>query len=284
MRIVRFTEATYDLPKEWLQPRWGMLVDQAIYPLEQAPYEDSMETGVVAPEIVGSPLALEEARLLMPVAPSKIICVGRNYAEHAAEFNNDVPEEPLLFFKPPSSLLAHEDDIVHPAISQRVDHEAELAIVIGQRCRYVPEDEALDTIFAYTVANDVTARDIQRSDKLWTRGKGFDTFCPIGPWLDTHFDFHDRAIRCLVNGEVRQESNTDLMIFSIQAIVAYISQFATLEPGDLILTGTPSGVSALHPGDVVTVEIDGLGTLSNPVISEEDAMAQSNNVDLIDEL
>jgi 2-keto-4-pentenoate hydratase/2-oxohepta-3-ene-1,7-dioic acid hydratase in catechol pathway len=184
MRIVRFTESFEGLPASWSVSRWGMLVDQVVYPLAQAPYLDPLDEGLYAPIIESSALALDDVVLLAPVRPSKIICVGRNYAAHAAELGNEVPTEPLIFLKPPSSIVGPDADVVYPEISERVDHEGELAVVIGRRCRYLREDDAMDVIFGYSVANDVTARDLQKKDGQWTRGKGFDTFAPIGPWVD----------------------------------------------------------------------------------------------------
>jgi 2-keto-4-pentenoate hydratase/2-oxohepta-3-ene-1,7-dioic acid hydratase in catechol pathway len=203
------------------------------------------------------------------VKPRKIVCVGRNYAEHAAELGNEVPPEPLIFLKPSTTLIGPGDAIVYPEISKSVHHEGELAVVIGKRGRNLSEANALDIVFGYTLANDVTARDLQKSDSQWTRGKGFDTFCPVGPWIDTTFNPAGRAVRCLVNDQVRQNGNTDLMIYSLSRVLTFVSRFMTLEPGDLLLTGTPAGVGPMQPGDTVTVEIEGLGTLSNPIISEE---------------
>lgn len=209
--------------------------------------------------------ALSEAELLCPTCPSKIIAVGRNYAAHAAEFNREVPEQPIIFFKPPSALIGAGSPIRLPVQSERVEHEAELAIVIGERAFRVDEAEAERVIFGYTCANDVTARDLQQRDVQWTRGKGFDTFCPTGPWIDTEFEPGDKDILCRVNGAIRQHSNTRLMLFSIPFLISYISQIMTLEPGDLILTGTPEGVGPLSEGDEVEVEVAGLGVLRNPV-------------------
>lgn len=275
MRIVRFTQSSLaGASPETQSPQWGLLVDQRVYPLDQAPYlSPSWQGGGEASQPEGEGHALDQLKLLSPVQPSKIICVGRNYAEHAAELGNEVPPEPLIFLKPPSSLSGPDDPIVYPGISQRVDHEGELAVVIGRRARNLTEENALAVVYGYTLANDVTARDLQRSDGQWTRGKGFDTFCPVGPWVDTAFDPANRQVRCLVNGEVRQDGNTALMIYSLPRVLAHVSRFMTLEPGDLLLTGTPAGVGALHPGDVVTVEIEGLGQLSNRVITEEEAKA-----------
>ncbi|MFO7635019.1 MAG: fumarylacetoacetate hydrolase family protein, partial [Caldilinea sp.] len=185
-----------------------------------------------------------------------------------AELGNEVPSEPMIFLKPPSALVGPGDEVIYPAISERVDHEGELGVVIGRRCRNVKEADALNYVFGYTVANDVTARDLQKKDGQWTRGKGFDTFAPVGPWIDTTYDPTDRTLRCLVNDEVRQQSTTALMVYSIPHIIAHVSRFMTLEPGDLIMTGTPSGIGPVKPGDVMTVEIEGLGSISNPVVAE----------------
>jgi 2-keto-4-pentenoate hydratase/2-oxohepta-3-ene-1,7-dioic acid hydratase in catechol pathway len=277
MRIIRFIESYLGgLPQTDWDPQWGLLVDHEVgakrhhlvFPLEGAPYNSHLPDGAPAPKIRGEPLPLQALKLLPPVTPSKIVCVGRNYAEHAAELGNEVPPEPLIFLKPVSALVGPGDPVIYPLISKRVDHEGELAIVIGRRCRNLQESEALGMIFGYTLANDVTARDLQRSDSQWTRGKGFDTFCPVGPWIDTAFDPAGRQVRCLVNDVVRQDGNTALMIYSLARILAFVTRFMTLEPGDLVLTGTPAGVGPVQPGDIMTVEIDGLGVLSNPVIAE----------------
>lgn len=264
MRIVRFsTESEVGTPN----PSWGLLLEDLVYPLLRAPYESPRLNRKYAPEIAGDPLLVENVKLLAPCDPRKIICVGRNYAEHAEEFGNEVPSEPAIFLKAPTCLIGPDEQVVRPSISERVDHEAELALVIGKRCRYLNPQDAHNIVLGYTCANDVTARDLQKQDVQWTRGKSFDTFGPVGPWLDTNFDPEDRTIRGLVNGELRQESNTNLMIHSVGEILAFVSNFMTLEPGDLVLTGTPAGVSAVEPGDVMTVEVEGLGKLSNPVIA-----------------
>jgi 2-keto-4-pentenoate hydratase/2-oxohepta-3-ene-1,7-dioic acid hydratase in catechol pathway len=210
------------------------------------------------------------ARLLPPCAPSKIVCVGRNYAEHAKELGNEVPQEPLLFLKPPSSLIATGDDIVYPKLSQRVDFEGELGVVIGKRARNVEASEAGDYILGYTIVNDVTARDLQRKDGQFTRGKGFDTFCAVGPCLvpKEDADFSSFRIRTLVNDEVKQDGSVNDMLFSVGAIVAYVTAVMTLEPGDLIATGTPPGVGPIQPGSSVRVEISGIGVLENAVVAE----------------
>jgi 2-keto-4-pentenoate hydratase/2-oxohepta-3-ene-1,7-dioic acid hydratase in catechol pathway len=276
MRFVRFYEIEPLEDYGEARPRWGVLVDSYIFPCAGSPWQ--LEAGAEwRPQLAAgeAALALGEVRLLAPVTPGKIVCVGRNYAEHAAELGNEVPKEPLLFLKPPSSVVSTGDAVVYPSISQRVDHEAELAVVIGSRCRFVAEEQAMAHVFAYTVANDVTARDLQKSDGQWSRAKGFDTFCPVGPWLDTTFDPTNRIVRCTVNGTVRQEASTSAMIFSLARILSHISQAMTLEPGDLVLTGTPSGIGPVQPGDVMSAEIEGLGTIQNPVISEAEHRAHT---------
>jgi 2-keto-4-pentenoate hydratase/2-oxohepta-3-ene-1,7-dioic acid hydratase in catechol pathway len=225
--------------------------------LRGAPWRDPIPTG--------REVAASSARLLAPVSPTKIVCVGRNYRAHAAELGNDVPPEPLLFFKPPSAVIGPNEPILLPPQSSRVDHEAELGVVIGARCRGVPEGDALKYVLGYTCVNDVTARDLQKKDGQWARAKGFDTFCPAGPLLVTDLDPTSLGVRCRVSGAVRQDGNTRHMMFSVASLVAYISSIMTLEPGDLIATGTPHGVGPLAPGDQVEVDIDGIGVLQNPV-------------------
>ncbi len=207
-------------------------------------------------------------RLLPPCAPTKIVCVGRNYLEHARELGNAAPSERLLFLKPPSSLIASGDAIVYPPTSQRVDFEGELGIVIGDRARNVPREKAMDYVLGYTIVNDVTARDLQKKDGQWTRGKGFDTFCAVGPCLVSpdEVDFKALRVRTLVDGAVKQDGSVLDMIFTPDVIIEYITSFMTLEPGDLIATGTPPGVGPLTPGCMVRVEIDGIGALENHVI------------------
>jgi 2-keto-4-pentenoate hydratase/2-oxohepta-3-ene-1,7-dioic acid hydratase in catechol pathway len=222
----------------------------------------------LADKAVFSPLRLDEATLLPPVVPSKIVCIGRNYKEHAAELGNEVPKEPLLFLKTPSSLIAHKQPIRKPSISQRVDFEGELAIVIGKRCSKIgPDEDVRQYIRGYTIVNDVTARDLQKTDGQWSRAKGFDTFCPIGPFVTDEID-PDTGIQVQtrLNGELRQDGNTRDLIFSIAFLLRHITAAITLCPGDLIPTGTPSGVAPMQPGDTVEVSIDGIATLSNPVI------------------
>jgi 2-keto-4-pentenoate hydratase/2-oxohepta-3-ene-1,7-dioic acid hydratase in catechol pathway len=205
------------------------------------------------------------------IAPTKIVCVGRNYAAHAAEMASDVPPRPLIFLKPPSAVIGPEDSIVLPAASGHVDHEAEIGLVVARRCRHVPAEHALDVIGGVTCVNDVTARDLQKTDGQWTRGKGFDTFCPAGPQvvpLDACPSGDALEVVCRVNGDERQRSHAGLMVFDFAAIVAYVSGIMTLEPGDLIATGTPSGVGPLADGDVVEVEVSGVGILRNPVVAD----------------
>jgi 2-keto-4-pentenoate hydratase/2-oxohepta-3-ene-1,7-dioic acid hydratase in catechol pathway len=211
---------------------------------------------------------LLDVKLLAPTEPSKIVCVGRNYVEHAKELGNEVPKVPLIFLKPPSSIISNGETILLPAQSTQVEHEGELVVVIGRRGRYITGENAKKHILGYTIGNDVTARDLQKSDGQWTRAKGFDTFCVFGPWIDTEFDPADAILSCRVNGQMRQMASTRDIVFNVPTLVAYISSVMTLEPGDLIFTGTPAGVGELRNGDEVVVEIEGLGTLRNPVRKE----------------
>lgn len=206
--------------------------------------------------------------LLSPVIPTKVMCVGKNYEDHAAEFDGAVPAEPLIFMKPATSVIGANASVVHPALSHEVHHEAELAVVISRPARNVKAEDASQYIFGYTAANDVTARDLQRADGQWTRAKGFDTFCPLGPAIETELDPLERlAVICRVNGDVRQAGFTSDMVFGVAEIIEYITAFATLLPGDVILTGTPSGVGKVEPGDLMEVEVDGIGTLANRVVA-----------------
>jgi 2-keto-4-pentenoate hydratase/2-oxohepta-3-ene-1,7-dioic acid hydratase in catechol pathway len=211
---------------------------------------------------------LEGLKLLPPVVPEKIICVGRNYVAHAKEHNAEVPDVPLIFLKPPSSLIGSGEKIILPPQSQQVEHEAELVIIIGRRGRWIQPEDAHQYILGYTVGNDVTARDLQWRDNQWTRSKGFDTFCPLGPFLETEFDPSDAMVSCHVNGELRQMASTRDMVFSTRQLIAFISSVMTLEPGDAIFTGTPAGVGPLQAGDVVEASVEGLGILRNPVSAE----------------
>jgi len=223
-------------------------------------------------EPLAAPLPLDEAKVLIPLPLlSKILCVGKNYAAHVKEFGGEVPSEPLIFSKPPSSLLAHGGKILRPRISQRVDYEGELCVIIGRTChRLGAEESAKPFILGYTCLNDVTARDLQRKDNQWTRAKGFDTFCPLGPVIQTELDpWVGVRVQSRVNGELRQDASTADLIYSLDVVVRHISQFCTLLPGDVIATGTPEGVGALQAGDVVEVTIEGIGTLRNPVGDED---------------
>ena len=217
-----------------------------------------------------SPLDLAGAALLTPILPSKIICIGRNYREHAAELGNEVPKEPLIFTKPPSALLDPGGTILRPKVSQRTDYEGELGIVIGKRCHKLgPDQDVRPFILGYTVVNDFTARDLQKTDGQWTRAKGFDTFCPVGPLVTDEIDpWKGIAVETRVNGAVRQQGNTRDLIFALDVVIRYISAFMTLLPGDLIATGTPSGVGPVVAGDVVEVTVEGVGTLRNPIADE----------------
>ncbi len=250
MRIIRYQ--TRNEPA-----RYGWLLEDKVGPIEGDPYGEYRRLEATIP--------LAEVRLLAPSQPSKIICIGRNYVEHAKEHHVEVPKLPLIFLKPPSAILDPDGVILLPPQSQQVEHEAELVAVIGKRGRNIPAEEASAYVFGYTIGNDVTARDLQRSDGQWTRGKGFDTFCPFGPWIDTDFDSSDAVITCRVNGQLRQMASTRDMVFNVAQLVAFISSVMTLEPGDLIFTGTPAGVGPLKPGDRVEIEVEGLGKLVNPV-------------------
>jgi 2-keto-4-pentenoate hydratase/2-oxohepta-3-ene-1,7-dioic acid hydratase in catechol pathway len=213
----------------------------------------------------GEELPLDDVRLLAPVLPSKLVCVGKNYAAHAAEFGMDVPEEPLLFLKPSTAVIGPNEPIQLLPISKRVDYEGELAVVIGRIARDVRAEDAYRYILGYTCANDVTLRDLQRTDDQWARAKGFDGSCPLGPWIETDVDPTDVAVETRLNGDVRQNARSTEMVFGVATLLEYITSFMTLLPGDAILTGTPEGVGRLSPGDVVEVEVEGVGTLLNEV-------------------
>src|SRR5215218_1458160 len=224
-------------------------------------------------KLTGDRKELDSVRLLAPVIPrSKIVAVGRNYAAHASEMGEEVPKTPLTFFKPNTSVIGPGEPIIYPVASREVSYEGELAVVIGRICKEVPISRVPEVIFGYIVANDVTARDLQRTDGQWARAKGYDTFCPLGPWISTHQGIEEVAavaIRTTLDGELRQDGNTKDLIFTIPELVAYISSYTTLLPGDVILTGTPAGVGPMLPGQVVSIEIEGIGTLSNPVAGAE---------------
>jgi 2-keto-4-pentenoate hydratase/2-oxohepta-3-ene-1,7-dioic acid hydratase in catechol pathway len=252
MRFVRYQQGREE-------PRFGWLYEDRIGPLEGNLFGDyrRLETD----------LPLQRARLLAPVRPGKIIGIGHNYVEHAREDGVDVPEIPAIFLKPPTAVIGPEQAIELPPQSHQVEHEAELAVVIGKMGRWISTEQASDYILGYTVANDISARDLERHDGQWTRAKGFDTFCPLGPWIETDLDPADVLITCRVSGELRQMASTREMVFSIAQLVAFLSAVMTLEPGDVILTGTPAGVGVLKAGDVVEAAIEGIGSLRNPVVA-----------------
>jgi 2-keto-4-pentenoate hydratase/2-oxohepta-3-ene-1,7-dioic acid hydratase in catechol pathway len=250
MRIVRYT-TNGDSPK------YGWLLDEKVGEIQGDMFGEYRRREAKTP--------LADVKLVAPCEPSKILCVGRNYVEHAKELGNEVPKVPLIFMKPPSSIIANGDTILLPPQSTQVEHEAELVVVIGRKARNVTTETAKEYIFGYTIGNDVTARDLQKTDGQWTRAKGFDTFCSFGPWIDTEFDPSDAVVTCRVNGQMRQMASTRDMVFNVGTLIAYISSVMTLEPGDLLFTGTPAGVGELRNSDEVVVEIEGLGVLKNPV-------------------
>ncbi|MEW9534085.1 fumarylacetoacetate hydrolase family protein [Microbispora sp. NPDC049125] len=221
-------------------------------------------------ELTGERYPLAEVRVVAPMLPSKVIGIGKNYADHAREMGGEPPAEPVVFLKPNTSVIGPGEPVMHPEkLSSRVDFEGELAVVIGRLCREVPAERAYDVVFGYTCANDVTARDLQAKDGQWARAKGFDTFCPLGPWIETSLDPADLAITTTLNGELRQTARTSLLLHHIPALIEYVSAAMTLLPGDVILTGTPAGVGPMDVGDEVSVSIEGIGTLTNRVISRD---------------
>ena len=252
MKIVRFERGDAS--------GYGLVEGNLIYTLEGDPCGD-FEPGVR----VGR---LGRVKLGSPCQPTKVVAVGLNYADHATEAGLPLPEEPIIFLKPSTAVIGHMDPIIYPAMSQRVDYEAELAVVIGKRARNVPSHEARRYILGYTCGNDVTARDLQQKDGQWTRSKSFDTFCPLGPWIVTDLNPSKLAITCRVNGQARQSGNTQDMVFKVWNLISFVSRVMTLEPGDVVMTGTPAGVGPLSPGNVVEVEIEGIGVLKNEVVSE----------------
>jgi len=258
MRIVRFTA-----PEKLgvgSDPLFGILNDKDAILLLRG---DPIYAGIVPQD---KTVNLSEVKLLAPVIPrSKVVCIGKNYADHAAEMNSEVPSEPVIFIKPNTSVIGPNETIVWPKMSQRVDHEAELAIVIGRICKEVPAEKAKDVIYGYTLANDVTARDLQKKDGQWTRAKGFDTFCPLGPWIETEFVPGNQKITATLDGQIKQSSLLSEMIFKIPQIIEFVTNVMTLLPGDVILTGTPAGISPMSAGSTISISIDGLGTLTNKV-------------------
>ena len=258
MRILRFTPHTgANLGSD---PLFGVLEDDETIRVVNG---DPLYSGV---QFRDERIPLESVRILAPVIPrSKVVCVGKNYADHAAEMGGEVPEEPIIFIKPNTSVIGPEDVIQWPSSSERIDHEAELAVVISKICKEVPRSKADDVIFGYTVANDVTARDLQKKDGQWTRAKGFDSFCPIGPWIDTDFKPGSQLVTATVNGEIKQSAPLSDMVFDVPFIIEFVSKVMTLLPGDVILTGTPSGIGPMVAGGEVVVSVEGLGSLRNKV-------------------
>lgn len=238
---------------------WGILEDSFVRLLKETPFRKI--------EIRQERVDFDKVRLLAPATPSKIVLAGLNYSDHAAELSMPVPKEPVIFLKPPTAMIAHKEKIIYPGGTQRVDYEGELAVVIKKEAKNIPEDKAAGYILGYTCLNDVTARDLQKKDIQWTRAKSFDTFCPLGPWLETNLDPAAIAIKTYLNGRLVQDSNTSNFIFSVNRLISFISGIMTLMPGDVISTGTPPGVGALSVGDKIEVEIEGIGKLSNYVAS-----------------
>ena len=252
MKIVRFVLGG--------ERRYGILEGETLYALGGDVFADFQP---------GRELAkLGQVRILPPCEPSKVIAVGLNYRSHAQEMGVPIPEEPIIFLKPPSAVIGHLDEIIYPPSSQRVDYEAELGVVIKRRGKNIPSEKARSYILGYTCANDVTARDLQGRDGQWTRGKSFDTFCPLGPYVATDLEPSDLAISSRLNGQTRQASSTSDLIFGVETLVSFISQVMTLEPGDMILTGTPGGIGPMQPGDEVEVEIEGIGVLRNRLMAQ----------------
>jgi 2-keto-4-pentenoate hydratase/2-oxohepta-3-ene-1,7-dioic acid hydratase in catechol pathway len=258
MRIVRFSPG----PDSGLgtDPLFGVLEDDATITVITG---DPIYSGI---QKTAATVPVSAVRLLAPVIPrSKVVCIGKNYADHAAEMGGVVPDEPIIFLKPNTSVIGPNDTIVWPEMSDRIDHESELAIVIGRLCKDVPLERVSDVIFGYTIANDVTARDLQKKDGQWTRAKSFDTFCPLGPWIDTDFIPGTQKITATVNGEVKQSAQLSDMIFKVPEIINFVSRVMTLLPGDIILTGTPAGIGPMIAGADATMAIEGLGELTNKV-------------------
>lgn len=237
--------------------RFGSVVGDQVTLFAGNPFESK--------ELTGQTVTLDQIQLLAPVTPSKIICIGMNFAAHAAEISQDVPDEPLMFFKPVSAIIGSGGTIVLPHQSDQVEVEVELAVVIGKQAKNISKSEVKSHIFGYTIGNDITARDIQFSELQWARAKGFDTFCPLGPWIETDFDPRGKRLDSRIHGEQRQHANTKDMIFDVETLVSYVSENVTLFPGDVILTGSPAGISRMNHGDSVECEIEGIGVLRNQV-------------------
>ncbi|MDQ3416321.1 MAG: fumarylacetoacetate hydrolase family protein [Actinomycetota bacterium] len=265
MRIARFASGDD-------QPRFGVIGERDGESVLAVLTGDPLYAGI---ELTGQSLPLDDVRLLAPLIPrSKVVGIGRNYADHAAELDHQLPTEPLMFLKPNTSVIGPGDPILHPNTTEDLQWEAELAVVIGRICRDLPVEQVADVVLGYTVANDVTARDLQHADDQWTRAKGYDTFCPLGPWIETDLDVSDLRVTTSVRtggsppgGELRQDGRTSQLIFDVPRLVSYVSSIMTLLPGDVILTGTPAGVGRMVPGDQVSVSVEGIGTLTNPVMA-----------------
>jgi 2-keto-4-pentenoate hydratase/2-oxohepta-3-ene-1,7-dioic acid hydratase in catechol pathway len=257
MRIARFAPASGGPASYGVVEGDG--ADATIRRLDGSPFDGARPTG--------DPLPLSEVTLLAPVEPSKVVAFGRNYAEHAKELGNEVPEIPIVFLKPSTAVVGPDAEVPYPHLTSDLHYEGELAVVIGRRCKAVPEADVADVVFGYTVANDLTMRDVQKSEGQWTRGKGFDGACPLGPWVETDLDPSALSLRSSVNGELRQDGTTADMLRDVAACVSWVSQAMTLLPGDVVLTGTPAGVGSLQQGDHVEVTIAGIGTLATRIVS-----------------
>ena len=264
MRIARFSLP--DSAADAGAVRFGLVEGELEQPEAMVIAELESHPFTPEPHTTGRVWPLADVRLLAPVLPSKIVAVGRNYADHAKEMGNEVPAVPLTFLKPSTSVIGPNETIAYPSFSQDVQHEAELAIVIGRLCNQVPRERAKECILGYTCANDVTARDAQKAEGQWARAKGFDTSCPLGPWIETEVDPADLAVTCTLNDELKQAGRTSQLIRGVEELVAFISEAMTLLPGDVILTGTPAGVGPMQVGDLVSVSIEGIGTLTNRIV------------------
>jgi len=251
MKIARFSNGS--------EPRYGIVDGPELVVLKGHPLAAGFDT-------TGERIPLKDVKLLAPTIPSKVICIGKNFADHAAEIGEEVTLEPLIFFKPSSAIIGHGDAIVLPEQSSQVELEAELTLVIGKIAKNVSEADALDYVFGYTIANDVTARDLQFGDGQWARSKAFDTFCPLGPWIETEFLPESQVIESRINGEIRQQVSISEMTHNIRTIVSYVSKNMTLLPGDIILTGSPAGISVMSSGDLIECEVEGIGILANTVV------------------
>jgi 2-keto-4-pentenoate hydratase/2-oxohepta-3-ene-1,7-dioic acid hydratase in catechol pathway len=251
MKIVRFSNGA--------EPRFGIVDGPELVVLKGHPLAVGYDT-------TSERIPLKDVKLLAPTIPSKVVCIGKNFADHAAEIGETITEEPLIFFKPSSAIVGHGEAIVLPAQSNQVELEAELTLVIGKLAKNVSEKDALDYIWGYTIANDVTARDLQFNDGQWARSKAFDTFCPLGPWIETEFVPDEQLIESRINGESKQNVSISQMVHNIPLIVSYVSKNMTLLPGDIILTGSPAGISVIKSGDLIECEIEGIGILANSVI------------------